>query len=73
MLLVVLGLTLPTMRRHAQEFSDEVLLQHVQLYVTEETRALSPAGRAALELLGTEAVRAGRLAPEHPPFEVVGE
>ena len=37
---------LETMRTHAQEHRDEVLWEHVELYVTEDTRALSPAARA---------------------------
>ncbi len=49
---------LPTMRRHAQEQSDEVLWAHVDLYVNEWTRELGPEGRAALATLG-------RLSREH--------
>jgi 1,4-dihydroxy-6-naphthoate synthase len=39
---------LATMRRHAQEDSDEVLWRHVELYVNEWTRELGPEGRRAL-------------------------
>jgi len=42
---------LPTMRRHAQELSDEVLWQHVELYVNEHTRDLGARGRASLDEL----------------------
>ena len=39
---------LVTMRAHAQESSDAVLWQHVELYVNEWTRALGPRGERAL-------------------------
>jgi 1,4-dihydroxy-6-naphthoate synthase len=42
---------LSTMRRHAQEDSDEVLWKHVELYVNEWTRELGPEGSRALERL----------------------
>jgi len=42
---------LVTMRRHAQEQSDEVLWKHVDLYVNEWTRALGPDGSRALARL----------------------
>ncbi len=51
-----------SMRRYAQETSDEVLWKHVELYVSDETRALTPRGRAALVELGERAASAG-LAP----------
>ena len=43
--------TLPTMRKHAQEFDDEVLMQHVKLYVNEWTLDLGQQGREALSKL----------------------
>ena len=39
---------LPTMRMHAQEFDDEVLMKHVELYVNDWTVDLGSEGRAAL-------------------------
>ena len=42
---------LASMRRYAQELSDEVLWKHVELYVNAETEALSDEGRRALEAL----------------------
>lgn len=39
---------LPTMRRHAQEFDDEVLMQHVDLYVNDWTVDLGPLGAQTL-------------------------
>ena len=43
--------TLLTMRRFAQEFDDEVLFRHVDLYVNEWTQELGPLGREALDQL----------------------
>ena len=43
--------TLPTLRRHAQELEDEVLWQHVELYVNAHTAELGDVGRAALDEL----------------------
>ncbi|MCB9915897.1 MAG: DUF952 domain-containing protein [Planctomycetes bacterium] len=59
-----------TMRRYAQEASDAVLDQHVELYVNASTRRLGDAGRAALAALSREARRAGLLAPEAADLEV---
>ncbi len=42
---------LATMRRHAQEDSDEVLWKHVELYVNDWTRDLGPEGARALARL----------------------
>jgi len=42
---------LPVMRRHAQELDDDVLWQHVELYVNDHTRDLGPVGRRALQEL----------------------
>ncbi len=43
--------TLPTMRQYAQEFSDEVLFQHVDLYVNDWTVDLGATGRTAIDAL----------------------
>ncbi|MFM7205707.1 MAG: 1,4-dihydroxy-6-naphthoate synthase [Planctomycetaceae bacterium] len=50
---------LPTMRRHAQELDDRVLMQHVDLYVNESTVDLGPSGAAALGELSDRARQAG--------------
>lgn len=42
---------LPTMRQYAQEFSDHVLMQHVELYVNQWTLDLGEIGRGALSKL----------------------
>jgi 1,4-dihydroxy-6-naphthoate synthase len=50
---------LPTMRQHAQEFDDHVLMQHVDLYVNDWTLDLGPTGRRALDALSTRAASVG--------------
>lgn len=50
---------LATMRNFAQEFSDEVLMQHVRLYVNEWTLDLGDVGRSALAKLSDQARDAG--------------
>lgn len=50
---------LPTMRQHAQEFDDEVLMKHVQLYVNDWTVDLGPTGEAALKELSRRARSVG--------------
>ena len=43
--------TIPTMRKYAQEFNDDVLMKHVELYVNDWTVDLGDTGRAALKKL----------------------
>lgn len=50
---------LPTMRAHAQEHDDTVLMQHVDLYVNEWTVDLGPVGGRALEELSARAASIG--------------
>jgi len=50
---------LPTMRAHAQEFADDVLEQHVELYVNDWTLDLGPLGRRALDELARRAAAVG--------------
>lgn len=47
--------TLPTMQKYAQEFSDDVLMQHVELYVNDWTVDLGEVGRRALTGLSEKA------------------
>lgn len=65
--------TLATMRRYAQEFDDDVLMQHVQLYVNEWTRELGDTGASALRKLSTMAKSIGLVAQNTPDIEVFGE
>jgi 1,4-dihydroxy-6-naphthoate synthase len=50
---------LPTMRAHAQEFADDVLMRHVELYVNDWTLDLGPVGRRALATLSARAAEIG--------------
>ena len=50
---------LPTMRAHAQELDDRVLMQHVDLYVNEWTVDLGAVGIRALDELSARAKSAG--------------
>jgi 1,4-dihydroxy-6-naphthoate synthase len=50
---------LPTMRAHAQEFDDRVLMQHVDLYVNDWTLDLGAIGAKALDELSTRAASLG--------------
>ncbi|MGB7324800.1 MAG: 1,4-dihydroxy-6-naphthoate synthase [Rubripirellula sp.] len=61
---------LPTMRKHAQEFDDDVLMKHVQLYVNDWTIDLGDVGRASLERLSEMARSIGLVAGDVPTIEV---
>ena len=50
---------LPTMRQHAQEFNDQVLMQHVELYVNDWTIQLGDVGRRSLATLAERAAAVG--------------
>jgi 1,4-dihydroxy-6-naphthoate synthase len=50
---------LATMRAHAQEFDDRVLMQHVDLYVNDWTLDLGPLGQRSLDMLSTRAAAVG--------------
>lgn len=52
---------LATMRAYAQEFDDEVLMQHVDLYVNDWTRDLGPVGCEALARFSQMAQSSGSL------------
>jgi 1,4-dihydroxy-6-naphthoate synthase len=49
----------PTVRRHAQEMEDDVMRQHIALYVNEFTRDYGPDGEAAIAHLLSTAERLG--------------
>ena len=63
--------TLPTMRQYAQEFNDEVLFQHVDLYVNDWTVELGELGQAALDALSMRATAIGLLPSNQPRLEVM--
>jgi 1,4-dihydroxy-6-naphthoate synthase len=50
---------LPRMRAHAQEFDDDVLMEHVHLYVNDQTLDLGSLGRRALDELSARAAAVG--------------
>lgn len=51
--------SLPYVRAHAQEMSDEVMYRHIDLYVNEFSADLGPEGRRAVEVLFERARDAG--------------
>ena len=53
------AIALPSMRKYAQEFDDDVLMKHVELYVNDWTVELGEVGRAALETLAQRAAKVG--------------
>jgi 1,4-dihydroxy-6-naphthoate synthase len=55
--------SLPFVREHAQEMSDEVMYRHIDLYVNEYSVDLGAEGRRAVELL-FERARAAGIIPE---------
>jgi 1,4-dihydroxy-6-naphthoate synthase len=57
--------SLPFVRTHAQEMSDDVMYRHIDLYVNEYSVDLGPEGRAAVELLFEKAAGAGVIPPAH--------
>ncbi|HBE66651.1 MAG TPA: hypothetical protein DDW52_00750 [Planctomycetaceae bacterium] len=62
---------LPTMRAYAQEFDDDVLMQHVDLYVNEWTQDLGDVGRDALQRLSELATQGGITAGGLAALEVL--
>ena len=61
---------LVSMREHAQEFDDDVLREHVTLYVNEFTTELGEVGERALRVLGERALAAGLLPEGSSPLEI---
>ncbi|MEL6638969.1 MAG: MqnA/MqnD/SBP family protein, partial [Bacteroidota bacterium] len=53
----------PYVRAHAQEMSEEVMFQHIDLYVNQYTEQLGQKGRRAVRELFAMAQRQGVLAP----------
>jgi 1,4-dihydroxy-6-naphthoate synthase len=62
--------TLPTMKKYAQEFSDEVLFGHVDLYVNQWTVDLGEIGSAALQKLSDMTIENGLIANGHQAITV---
>lgn len=66
------SLPLPTMRKYAQEFDDNVLMQHVELYVNNWTVNLGEVGRNALRQLSQRAQIVGLIPADSPELQVFG-
>jgi len=62
--------TVPTMRRYAQELTEDVMFKHVNLYVNEWTADLGETGRAALAMLSQHAARLCLVPAGTPPLRV---
>ncbi len=60
--------TIPSMAQHAQEFSAQVLMQHVDLYVNSWTRKLGPQGHAAIRELDSRSRAASLVPADRPPL-----
>jgi len=63
----------PTMRKYAQEFNDDVLMQHVDLYVNEWTTDLGTVGQESLKQLSRRAQSIGLVSESHSPIEVFAQ
>lgn len=64
-------LALPTMRRYAQEFDDDVLMQHVKLYVNQWTVSLGEIGQRALSELTKRACAVGLVPHDSRPLRIL--
>lgn len=66
------NLALPTMRQYAQEFNDDVLMQHVDLYVNDWTVDLGRVGKDALRQLSRRAQSIGLVPHDAPELQIFG-
>jgi 1,4-dihydroxy-6-naphthoate synthase len=55
--------SLPYVRQHAQEMSEDVMYRHIDLYVNGYSVDLGPRGRRAVELLFQRATASGIIPP----------
>jgi 1,4-dihydroxy-6-naphthoate synthase len=60
----------PTVRRHAQEIEDDVMRQHIALYVNDFTRDYGAEGTAAIDFLLARAAALGFVPPSNQPIFV---
>ncbi|MEZ6105367.1 MAG: 1,4-dihydroxy-6-naphthoate synthase [Pirellulaceae bacterium] len=65
--------TLPTMRHYAQEFNDDVLFAHVDLYVNDWTVDLGESGERALAELRARAITVGLVPETSPALQLLGQ
>ena len=59
------GASLPYVRAHAQEMSEDVMYQHIDLYVNDFSIDLGAEGRRAVEMLFSKAQQLGLVPPIH--------
>lgn len=64
--------TRPYVREHAQEMKEEVMFQHIDLYVNEYTQDLGDRGRAAINHLFEQAGKLDLIPPVKEPLFVRG-
>lgn len=64
------GVALRTMRKYAQEFNDDVLMKHVDLYVNDWTVELGTVGENALNELSRRAQKIGLLPHNSPDLQI---
>lgn len=64
------SLALPTMRKYAQELDDQVLMQHVDLYVNQWTADLGAVGATALGELSQQAKAVGVIEPQQADLQI---
>jgi 1,4-dihydroxy-6-naphthoate synthase len=62
---------LDTMRRYAQELSDDILMHHVELYVNDQTLELTSVGREAIGKLSELAIEKGLIDADQPGLEIL--
>ena len=60
--------SLPFVREHAQEMSEEVMYQHIDLYVNDYSIDLGAEGRRAVETLFARAAASGVIPPMTAPL-----
>ncbi|HEY1911825.1 MAG TPA: 1,4-dihydroxy-6-naphthoate synthase [Vicinamibacterales bacterium] len=60
--------SLPYVRAHAQEMSEDVMYRHIDLYVNEYSVSLGPEGRRAVEVLFDRARASGIVPPVTAPL-----
>ena len=65
--------TLPTMKRYAAEFDDQVLFQHVDLYVNQWTIDIGSAENNGLNQLIHQAIKAGIISREDVKMEIFSQ
>lgn len=66
------SLPLPSMRKYAQEFNDDVLMQHVELYVNDWTVDPGDVGKDALQQLSRRAHAIGLIPAGSQELEIFG-